>query len=730
MRCPNVIADEPNRLRALAAHGLRPGVMLPSLEPIVQMAARLFDAPAAAINMIGSDHVFFAASLGIGECDMSRDISFCAHAITQDEVMVVEDAALDPRFHDNPLVTAGMIGFYAGVPLRDPEGHALGALCIVDPQPRGGFSEQDCQSLKDLARMASEKLELRRLALADKARPSGFAAIAATSPYAVICFDKARRITAWNPAAVAMFGYEPDEAIGRSIATLMPPHHVAFAEAALQRVLGGGAPPAKETTQLTGVRKDGTQFPGALSWSQWTENGEPHFGAIVQDVTHRQQHEDALYHLANYDSLTSLPNRNLLHAEGAKAIERAIESGEPVALMLIDLDGFKDVNDTLGHGVGDAILQEIATRLGSAAPSPATVARIGGDEFAVLMPGLGDPAGISAVAETLLAASARPILIDGHEIRIAGSCGFAIAPRHGETVEELLGSADLALFQAKSEGSGNSFLYVPALRAEAVARRMYDAELHRAVERDEFRLFYQPQIRLADGALVGAEALLRWQHPVRNVLKPAAFLPALEGGPLAAAVGAWILDHACAQAAQWRRIRPDFRISVNLFAAQFRTDDLAAIVADALARHGLPADALKLEITENVALDQRNVVLPQLQAVRALGVALAFDDFGTGFASLNLLKDYPISHIKIDKSFIQSMQESAPDQAIVTSLIDLSHKLNLEVVAEGVETEPQRAFLHEHRCEEGQGYLFGRPMPAELFTEKFGLDSLQSRVVA
>lgn len=730
MRCPEVIADEPGRLRALAAHGLFPGTAVPGLDPIVNMAARLFDAPAAAINVIGRDHVFFAASTGIATCDMRRDVSFCAHAITQDGVLVVEDAALDTRFHDNPLVAAGLISFYAGVPLRDPEGHALGALCIVDPQPRTGFTEQDRQSLMDLARMASEKLELRRLALADRERPSGFAAIAATSPYAVICFDKGWRITAWNPAAVAMFGYNADEAIGRSVATLMPPEQVAFAEAAVQRVVGGGAPPTKETTQLIGLRKDGSRFPAALSWSQWTENGEPHFGAIVQDVTHRQQHEDALYRLANYDSLTGLPNRNLLHTQGAEAIAQSVERGEPLTMMLIDLDGFKDVNDTLGHAVGDAILNEVASRLATAAPAGATVARIGGDEFAVIAPGLGDPQKIAAASDAMIAAIVRPIVVDGHDVRIAGSCGYAIAPQHGETVEDLLGSADLALFQAKSEGSGGSFLYLPALRAEAVARRMYDAELHRAVEREEFRLFYQPQVRLSDGALVGAEALLRWQHPVRNILEPAAFLPALEGGSLASAVGAWLLDRACAQAAAWRQSLPAFRMGANLFAAQFRTDELAATVAEALARHELPAAALELEITENVALAQGNVVLPQLRAVQALGVALAFDDFGTGFASLNLLKDYPISHIKIDKSFIQSMQDSSHDQAIVTSLIDLSHKLGLAVVAEGIETEAQRVFLRDHRCEEGQGYLFGRPMPAELFAEKFGLTTHNARVVA
>jgi diguanylate cyclase (GGDEF)-like protein len=456
------------------------------------------------------------------------------------------------------------------------------------------------------------------------------------------------------------------------------------------------------------------------------ENGEPHFGAIVQDVTHRQQHEDELYRLANYDSLTGLPNRNLLHANAT----RAIESGRPTALMMIDLDRFKDVNDTLGHTVGDTVLREVGARLSAAAPPEATVARICGDEFAVVLPGTGDPLEISAVTEAMIAAVAQPIAADDQEVRVSASCGFAIAPEHGESVEELLGSADLALFQAKTSGGGGSFLYVPALRAEAVARRMYDAELHRAVERREFRLFYQPQVRLADGVLVGAEALIRWQHPVRNVLQPAAFLPTLEAGPLAATVGAWIIDEACAQAAIWRQSLPDFRIGANLFAAQFRTDDLCAVVAAALDRHSLPAEALKLEITENIVLDQVDVVLPQLQAVRDLGVSLAFDDFGTGYASLNLLKDYPITHIKIDKSFIQSMQDSPHDRAIVTSLINLSHQLSLKVVAEGVETGAQRAFLRAHRCEEGQGFLFGAPMPPELFAEKFGFGALGSRGAA
>ncbi len=726
MRCPNAIPDEEGRLIALAEHGLSAGVAVPSLDPIVDIAVRLFDVPAAAANMIGSDHVFLAASSGIGDSDFRRDVSFCAHAITQDGVMVVADAREDPRFHDNPLVQAGNIRFYAGVPLRSPSGHALGALCILDSQPRDGFSREDRARLKDLATMASEKLELRRLETASDAVPSEFAAIAATSPYAVICFDTNRRITAWNPAAVDMFGYRADEAMSCDISLLIPDHELARVEEAMRRVLGGGAPPTKETNRLTGRRKDGSLFPADLSWSHWRLGDELHFGAIVQDVTDRVEQADALHRLANFDSLTGLANRNLIHARGA-----AILAGHAAAAMItIDLDGFKDVNDTLGHAVGDAILQETARKLTEIVPSGAAVARIGGDEFAILLPETGDPLRVAMLTETLIAAITEPIVIDGHEIRVAGSCGIAIAPQHGETVEDLLGSADLALFQAKTGGRGRWHIYMPTLRAEAVARRMYDAELHRAVERDELRLHYQPLVRLSDGALMGAEALIRWEHPVRHLLQPAAFLPALEGGPLAATVGAWVLDRACAQARLWREHHPAFRISVNLFAAQFRADDLPMLVAETLARHGLPAGALKLEITENIVLDQVQLVLPQLEAIRARGVALAFDDFGTGYASLNLLKNYPISHIKIDKSFIQAMQDSPHDRAIVTSLINLSHQLNLAVIAEGVESDAQRAFLRAEGCEEGQGYLFGRPMSADLFAEKFGFAEMRARVGA
>ncbi len=485
-------------------------------------------------------------------------------------------------------------------------------------------------------------------------------------------------------------------------------------QAGIERVLGGGAP-SSTATELTGLRRSGERFAAELYWSRWYEGDQMHFGAIVRDMTDQRRERDALYHLANFDGLTGLPNRNLLHQRASGAMM----DGAAVALVMVDLDGFKDVNDTLGHAAGDVVLHVVAQRLVGAAPSDSIVARIGGDEFAILLRGADDPLLLGGLARKISAVIAEPIVVDGHELRVAGSCGLAIAPDHGETIEELMSSADLALFQAKSGGRGRSFLFIPALRAEAVARRMYEAELYRAVERDEFVLFYQPQIRLRDGALTGAEALIRWKHPVRGLLAPAAFLPALEGGALAAQVGSWVIHTACAQAAVWRQAQPDFRMSVNLFGAQFRTDNLLQVVRDALNTHGLSPDALELEITENIILDQQDLVLDQLKALRKLGVELSFDDFGTGFASLNLLKSYPVTLIKIDKSFTQAVQHSPGDRAIVLSILDLAHKLGLDVVAEGVETWEDCEFLRQHDCQKGQGYYFGKPVPPIVFNEQF-----------
>lgn len=718
MKCPFIPPNENERLRALGSYGLGGSRPLPSLDPVVRVAARMFGTPAAAVNMIGSDHVFFAASTGIGTVDMSREASFCAHAITQNDVMVVPDARLDERFHDNPLVIGSAnLRFYAGVPLLSPEGHALGALCVIDSQPRE-FSEEDRARLRELAKMAMDRLELRRLEMSTEQAQRPFEEFARHSPTAVVWFNAQREIVAWNKAAAALHGYDLEEGHGELVDALIPERErSAFRKLVEQAVAAGTFDQLPMPTSSHGLRKDGTEFELGLSLFCWRDRGQLVFNAHLQDITARKREEKELLRLATTDILTGLANR----ARFYRSVEEALAKSVSVAVVMIDLDGFKDVNDTLGHTVGDDILCEVARRLESALGSRGLVARIGGDEFGLLLQ-VDTPEQAHAVAQSVIDRVAEAIRVDAHAVRVTASCGIAVAPLHAQEALELIGNADLALFHAKRLGGATAFVFVQALRMEAVARHLYGLGLHRAVHEGEFVLFYQPQVRLSDGALAGAEALIRWRHPERGLLSPAAFLPALENGPLAATVGAWVLDEACAQTALWRRRGAgNFRISVNLFGAQFRVDDLAAHVISALERHGLPPQALELEITENIVLNHDDVVLQSLRLLREHGVGVAFDDFGTGFASLSLLKRYPLSRIKIDRSFVQNMLESGQDTAVIRAVLDMAKAFSLETIAEGVETNEQCSALRQVGCTEGQGYLFARPLPAAEFAETFGI---------
>lgn len=725
MKCPSIPPDETERLQALAAYGLDPTRPLPALEPVVKIAARMFDMPVAAINMIGSDHVFFAASIGAGDVDMRRDVSFCAHAINQTNVMVVPDSHLDERFHDNPLVMGpANLSFYAGIPLISPDGHALGALCVIDSQPRE-FSEEDCERLRELAKMAVDRLELRRLEISTEQSRRPFEEVARNSPTAMVWFDIHRRIVSWNQAAAALHGYAVEEGEGLLVDQLIPERErPTFHRLVEQAVEAGTFDGICMPEAAYGIRKDGSEFELGLSLFCWHEHGQLIFNAHLQDITAKKREEKELHRLATTDLLTGMANRGRFYRE----VERALVSAEPMAVLMLDLDGFKDVNDTLGHAVGDSILCEIGRRLEDGIGASGLAARIGGDEFAVVLHQIDQPEKAQSIAQSLVKGLAHAILIDHHEIRITASCGVAISPQHAQEALTLIGNADLALFHAKRLGGAQSHVFTPALRMEAVARHLYGLELHRAVHNGEFVLFYQPQIRLSDGALVGAEALIRWRHPERGLLSPAAFLPALENGPLAATIGNWVLDEACAQAAHWRRQgMTDFRMGVNLFGAQFRVDDLAATVISTLERHGLPPSALELEITENIVLEQDEIALESLRSLREAGVGVAFDDFGTGYASLSLLKHYPLSRIKIDRSFVQGILDSPQDRAVINAVIDMARAFSLDTIAEGIETAAQQAALFEMGCSEGQGYFFSKPLSAIQFTDAFGLGQPLSR---
>ena len=425
--------------------------------------------------------------------------------------------------------------------------------------------------------------------------------------------------------------------------------------------------------------------------------------------------------LAHYDQLTGLPNRTTLREDLAALI--AVSSDpepRPASIAMLDLDGFKDINDTLGHSAGDRLLQEVARRLTETAKDAARVYRLGGDEFVLVFPDCGDPRAVSEIVDSVLKRLAERFDIDEQRLFIGASAGIAILPADGENVEDLIANADLALYDAKAAGGRTCRLFVPVLRAKARARRELDTELRRAFAEKEFLLYFQPQLRASDGAVVGAEALLRWRHPERGILGPRVFIEALSESPAALEAGRWILQTACENAASWRAEGlPPVRIGVNLFPVQFHDGTLLNDVEVALHKSGLPAEALELEITENIALGHDESMLVPLRALRAKGVGLAFDDFGTGYASLSYLARYPLTRIKIDQSFVRKISDSsaAEDVAIVRSLIIMAHNLGLAVIAEGVETPAQAAFLRAEKCEEMQGFLYAEPLPAEAFRD-------------
>jgi diguanylate cyclase (GGDEF)-like protein len=428
----------------------------------------------------------------------------------------------------------------------------------------------------------------------------------------------------------------------------------------------------------------------------------------------RCANEVRLAQIAHVDQLTGLPNRALFH-EKADQLLTSPEDAYPAAaaLLLCDLDGFKDVNDVLGHGVGDKLLAAVGKRLRERTDEAHVLARLGGDEFVFLMPGVGDPREAHRVADAMRACFSEGFRIDGEELQLDTSIGIAIAPHHGRNTDALLASADLALYRAKDMGGGAISFFEPHLRTQVEMRRKLQCELRGAFEAGEFELLYQPQVELADGRIVGAEALLRWRHAEHGLLTPAQFLSVLDRMPLAAAVGEWVLRTALTQAALWRRDGLDLRMGINLFACQFRNGGLPELVAAELARSGVPAKLLEIEVTETIAIKNVQSVASALVALRQSGVSIALDDFGTGYASLSLLKELPVTRLKIDKSFLLDLDPGSCDAAVVDAVLRMGEAFRLGVIAEGVETQAQEDWLRAAGCSEGQGYLYGKPMTAD-----------------
>ncbi|KTB78333.1 putative bifunctional diguanylate cyclase/phosphodiesterase [Pseudomonas syringae] len=710
--------NDEERIQTLNAFALMDTPPEHEYDQIVQMASRIFDAPIALVSLVHRDRQFFKARVGLDVCETGRDVSFCNYALMSPNVFWVPDASQDARFSANALVVgAPHIRFYAGAPLITATGHVLGSLCVIDNKPRAIFPDRDQRVLQDLAVMVIEKMELRRLQLENEDSHTRFMNITATSPDAIICSNSKNQITSWNQAAELIFGHTSEDAVGKPLDIIIPPEMRSRHNAGFSRVVAGG--PASiigKSVNLTAIHRDGHKIPIELSLSQWSAAGEPQFGAIIRDVTQRVAADKLLKHAADYDHLTGLANRSTLK----RRINEACDAQISAVILLIDLDGFKDVNDTLGHAAGDFVLKVTSNRLREHVPTLHMVARLGGDEFVVFIADTADQPKAIELGLALIAVIEEPIEFEDSSIYIGASIGVSVRSGSDYDGEQMLGNADLALYQAKSDGRSLVRMFTAEHRQTASKRGALSSSMRQAWANNEFELYYQPQIRLADGAITGAEALIRWNHPTLGVVSPAVFLPVLEAGLLAIPVGEWILRSACEQAAQWRNNGCDgFRIGVNLFAAQFRMRDFAEMVESALNDFSLPACSLELEITENTILRNEQRIMEPLRHLRSLGVGIAFDDFGTGYASLSLLKDYPVTRLKIDRSFVSGVERSKKDEVIIEAVIRLAAGFNLQVTAEGIETREQENLMRHYLCDEAQGYLYGRPMTAHEFTARY-----------
>ncbi len=530
--------------------------------------------------------------------------------------------------------------------------------------------------------------------------------------------------TICNPAATRMLGYQdPKELIGRNMHSLI--HHTR----------ADGAPFSEEQCQIgktykTGDgalvddelfwRADGSSFPVEYHSYPIRREGEL-IGAVVSftDISERRaaeerlrENEARLEHLAHHDPLTQLPNRLLFQDRLRVAMAEARRAGRQAALMFLDLDRFKNINDSLGHETGDRLLQEVSARLRAAIRESDTVARLGGDEFFIILGQVEDPRHVATVARKLLVELVRPVVVGEYTLQVSGSVGISLYPGDADDPEGLIKCADVAMYRAKEQGRNDFTFYTPDMNARTHEMLLLEGALRQALERQELILHYQPKVELATGRSVGVEALVRWIHPTRGLVPPGDFIPLAEETGLILPIGEWVLRAACTQAASWQRDGgPPVQVAVNISPRQFRQGTLPAAVEEILRESGLPPHCLELEITESLIMNDLESAVATMEELARMGVQLAIDDFGTGYSSLGYLKRFPIHTLKIDRTFVRDVTGDPGAAAIAASVIALAQGMGLEVVAEGVETEEQRHFLIERGCERAQGFLFSRPVP-------------------
>jgi diguanylate cyclase (GGDEF)-like protein/PAS domain S-box-containing protein len=544
---------------------------------------------------------------------------------------------------------------------------------------------------------------------------------------AIIAFDSAAegmvitdadmRVIAINRGFTSITGYTEAEVLGHVTYEVDPEHMSAEHH---HEVMSSLQNEGRWRGELENQRKNGEHFSELVTFTavKDSDGKTVNYVGVFSDNSETKQVQNTLHEMVNHDSLTNLPNRRLLNELTGHALRRAEREKTSVAILFIDLDRFKAINDTLGHPVGDKLLVEVSNRLNELMRDSDTVARLGGDEFVVMMDSLRDVEDASRVAKKIVSSLQQEFLIDGKDIFIGASVGISVFPGDGDDVEDLLKAADIAMYRVKSEGKNNYRFYSPDLSDNAVERFQMETELRRAIERKQFKVYYQPQVSLATGRIVGTEALVRWRHPKLGIVSPAKFIPLAEETGLVVDIGEWVLREAARQIVAWEAEGLELgSVSVNISGVQVQRSNFADTVYGILVETGCDPAKLELEITESVVMHNTEYVISVFGRIKEPGVRLAIDDFGTGYSSLSYLKRLPLDKLKIDQSFVREITFDEDDRAIANAVIALARSLGLKVIAEGVETVEQADMLTEMGCDDAQGYLFGKAVEAQEFAQ-------------
>ncbi len=724
-RVPPVPLNEAERLSTLHEIGILDTPRDAGFDRLTLLAASMFGTRYAFISFVDADRQWFKSAQGTEATETSRADAFCSYTILTRDAMVVCDTLEDERFRDNPLVHGGLkLRFYAGVPIASAEGYNIGTFCIADTQPRHEVSDEDKLSLATLAEIVSEMTEefRQRRALrggADEALDR-YALVSRATLDGVWDWDLANGQVYYSPRWQKILGLSETDCVSTAEHWTERIHlqDRAGVLEEIERQMTGNAAPFRLEHRVQHL--DGTwRWVVARGVTQRNAAGRAmRMAGSLMDVTQEK----------TSDALTRLPNRLMLHERLTRLIQRGEAAGSwHFAVFFVDIDHFKEVNEQYGHQAGDKVLVTLAERTSAMVRKTrqrkeSLVARLSGDEFAVVLDGVRDAKQAEAVAKRLQAAIGAPIEINGECIAVRVSIGIAMAAPAFRTPESFLHNADLAMYQAKAAGRDAATVFDLRMQEENVRRLKTESMLRRAVALRELRLFFQPQVDLKTGAVIGCEALVRWEHPELGMVPPDYFIPLAEKIGVIAEIDHWVLETAARQIAAWRAASPvatGWHMSVNVSAEKFPSHDLLCNVQETLSRHGLPASVLCMEITETALMRHVAESAEAMRALRAIGVGLHMDDFGSGYSSFKQLYELPFDTLKIDRSFLRRIIGDAQAIHIVRGILSLAKTLGMTSIAEGIETPEQEALLREMGCERGQGYLYSKPVDAKTFTERY-----------